>query len=178
MGRDTNNTGRATGKQKTHNIGQIDGPFVMFTRELLESPAWGVLTLVDRKIIDRLCIEHMAHAGNENGNLKCTYSDFEEFGIRRPSIAGSIRRLDELGLIRIIERGRKTRAGFKFPSIYRLTFIQGNIPATNEWKQIGDMKTAKQVAAKATVKTSRGSKRKTAVGSKLNGNKNKKPDTI
>jgi hypothetical protein len=124
----------------------------MLTRELLESSAWGVLTLVDRKVLDRLCIEHMAHAGTENGNLKCTFSNFEEHGIRRSSIAGSIRRLEALGLIRVVERGRITKAEFKFPSIYRLTFIQGNIPATNEWKQIRDMNTAKQVAAKASGK--------------------------
>ncbi|MCP4121512.1 MAG: hypothetical protein GY751_07130 [Bacteroidetes bacterium] len=168
MSRDTNNTGRSTGRQKVHNIGKIEGSFIMLTRELLESPAWRVLTLADRKILDRLCIEHMAHAGTENGNLKCTFTNFEEHGIRRSSIAGSIRRLEALGLIRVVERGGITRAEFKFPSIYRLTFIQGNIPATNEWKRIGNMTTARQVTAKANENYTHRRKQKTSVRNKLN----------
>ena len=159
-----------------HGVKNVE-PLARSMAQLLCSPenCWnpppgGVLTLVDRKIIDHLCIEHMAHAGTENGNLKCTYSDFEDHGIRRSSIACSIRRLEALGLIRVIERGGITRAEYKFPSIYQITFIQGNIPATNEWKQIGDRNTAKQVVAKTNGKTSRGSKRKTAVRSKLNFN--------
>jgi hypothetical protein len=159
MGRDTNRTGRRTGKLKPHKIGKIEGPYVMLTRELLESPAWGVLTLVDRRILDRLCIEHMAHAGTENGNLKCTFTNIEEYGIRRFSIARSIRRLEALGLIRVVERGGITRADFKFPSIYQLTFIQGNIPATNEWIQIGSIETAKQIVTKTNQINTRGRKK-------------------
>ena len=147
-----NNTGRSTNALKKHNQGKIEGPFITHTKELLASPAWGILTRVDRKILDRLEIEHMNHAGTENGNLTCTYSDFEAFGIRRPSIANSLLRLESLGLIEIVERGRITRSEFKHPSIYRLTYVLGNIPATNEWRLIKD-KAAAERKVKPTVKS-------------------------
>jgi len=44
-------------------------------------------------------------------------------------------------------------------------------------KRIGDMNTAKQVTAKANDKNMRGNKQGTAISCKLNGNKNKLPDT-
>lgn len=130
------NKGRSTDALKPHKAGKIKGPFVVLSRELLASPAWGVLTLSDHKVLYRLCMEHMAHAGTENGNLTCTYSNFETYGIRRATIAASIRRLEVLGFIEVTERGRISRAEYKFPARYRLTFVQGNIPATNEWQQV------------------------------------------
>ena len=33
-----------------------------------------------RLVVDRVMIEHMAHAGTENGNLVVTYADFVKFG--------------------------------------------------------------------------------------------------
>ena len=94
------------------------------------------MTLADRRVLDRLCIEHMAHAGSENGNLKCTYGDFEACGIRRKSIAPALRRLEALGLIETIEKGTIAKGEFRFPARYRLTFLAGNIPATHEWRRI------------------------------------------
>ena len=137
-----NNKGRSTGSLVKQKFCKLEGPFVQITRKILESPSWAALTLVDRKMLDRLLIEHMAHAGTENGNLKCTFSDFVRFGIRRASIADSIRRLEALGFIEIIERGKITKGEFKFPSIYRLTFVMGNIAATNEWNNVLSKATA------------------------------------
>jgi hypothetical protein len=144
-----NNTGRSTGRLKQHKQGRIDGQFVPYTREKLESPAWGALTLNDRKVIERLCIEHMAHAGTENGNLICTYSDFEEFGIRRKSIAEAIDRVEALGFIETMERGRLAKGEFRFPSRYRLTFVNGNLAPTNEWQRIKTWEEAEAIAKKA-----------------------------
>jgi hypothetical protein len=142
-------TGRSTDVLKQHRRGRIEGQFVPFTKEMLESPAWGALTLADRKVIDRLCIEHMAHAGKENANLVCTYTDFEIHGVRRASLGMSIRRLEALGFVAVVERGRIAKAEFKFPARYRLTFVQGNIPATNEWKQVATAEEATDRVAKA-----------------------------
>jgi hypothetical protein len=144
-----NNTGRSTDRMKPHRQSGIDGPFVPHTREMLVSPAWGALTLNDRKVIDRLCIEHMAHAGTENGNLKCTWVDFESYGIRRKSIAQAIRRVEALGFIETMERGRIAKGEFRFPALYRLTFVTGNLPATNEWQRIKTREEAKAIAKKA-----------------------------
>ena len=164
-----NATGRSTDQRKLHKIGKIDGSFIPLTWDMLESPAWKALTHVDRRILDRLGIEHLAHGGNENGNLKCTYSDFESYGVRRASIAGSIRRLEQLGFLEVVERGRITRAEFKFPAKYRLTYVMGNIPATHEWREIS------QSQADAIVARPKGGRKKSREQS---GPKSKNPGAV
>jgi hypothetical protein len=162
-----NSTGRSSDTLKGHRVNRLNGPFVPLTQELLASPVWGVLTLADRKVLDRLCLEHMAHGGQENGNLKCTYNDFVEYGVRRATIADAIRRLEVFGLIEIVQRGGITRAEFKHPTIYRLTFVQGNLAATDDWKRIPDIKTAKRLAQRVSSARGRDGIRK---------RKNKMPD--
>jgi hypothetical protein len=63
-----------------------DGPWVWLTREMIESEAWGPLSLAARRVIDRIMIEHMAHSRTENGNLVVTYRDLKKFGLRRSSL--------------------------------------------------------------------------------------------
>ena len=147
MGKETNNTGRTTGKFKNN---RVDDQFIPYTLEMLGSPAMAVLTGVDRRVLDRLCIEHMAHAGTENGNLKCTYDDFRKFGIRRAAVGDSIRRLSALGFIEIICSGRFNKAEFHHPSIYRLTFVLGNIAPTHDWKNVSDIAAAKAIVSRVS----------------------------
>jgi hypothetical protein len=71
----------------------IAGQFIAHRIEMLESAAWASLTFAARRILDRLEIEHANHGGKENGNLPCTYDDFERFGVRRASVAAGIRLL-------------------------------------------------------------------------------------
>jgi hypothetical protein len=115
-------------------------PWVWITLEMMASAAFAGLNLAARRIHDRLLIEHMSHAGKENGKLVVTYSDFVHFGLRRASIADGIRALEASGLIAIVERGRRTSADFKFPSRYRLTHLPSadGTPATNEWRRLGE----------------------------------------
>jgi hypothetical protein len=160
-------TGRSTDQLKGHRVNRLEGPFVPLTQKLLASPVWGVLTLADHKVLYRMCLEHMAHGGRENGRLFCTYNDFVKYGVRRAAIPDAIRRLEAFGLIEVVQRGRITRAGFKHPAIYRLTFVQGNIAATDEWKRVSDVETARRLAEKVS------SARSCDTGRKR---KNKKPD--
>lgn len=129
-------TGRSSGRLKPHRASAIEGPWVPCTREMLESPAWRALSLADRITLDRLCIEHMSHAGTENGRLKCTYGDFEAFGIRRKSIAHALRRLEALGFIETMQRGKISRGEFRVPALYRITFVSGNAAPTHEWRRL------------------------------------------
>ena len=69
----------------------IDGQFAYHTIEMIKSPAWSVLSLSARRVLDRLEIEHAHHGGNDNGRLPVTYDDFECYGIHRHSIAAAIR---------------------------------------------------------------------------------------
>jgi len=58
-----------------------DQPWVWLSREMLESEALRSLSLAARRVVDRVILEQMAHAGKENGNLIVTYDDFVRFGI-------------------------------------------------------------------------------------------------
>lgn len=149
------NTGRSGTQIAKHKTGRLESPFVPRTKTMLSSPAWRMLNLADRRVLNRLEIEHMAHAGTENGKLKCTYNDFEKYGVRRKSIAGSIARLEALGFIEVMQRGRKAAGGYHYPSQYRLTHVQGNIPATNEWETVKDKDDADRRIKAAKMKLDR-----------------------
>jgi len=102
----------------------IQGQFIAHRLDMLESESWASLSLVARRILDRLEIEHAHHGGRENGKLPCTFDDFEAFGIRRKSIAPGIAELVEAGFLEITERGKGGRVGtFRRPSLYRLTYL-------------------------------------------------------
>ena len=89
------------------------------TQEMLESSAWRAMSFAARKIIDRLIVEHLAHAGTENGNLISTYSDFEKFEIRAAGVLPrAIVAAETLGFIDVIKRGGSAYADLRFPSIY------------------------------------------------------------
>jgi hypothetical protein len=60
----------------------IKGSFVVHRREMRSSLAWLALPWAARRFIDRLELEHMGHAGTENGNLVCTYDNLAEMGAR------------------------------------------------------------------------------------------------
>ena len=120
--------------------------FVMHTLSMRTSPAWAVLSDVAHRVLDRLEVEHLQHGACENGNLICTYADFEKAGIRRQSVNKALFALEALGFIEIIERGRRAATGFNVTSRYRLTYLSNNLrrnvrdpnPPTNDWARIKD----------------------------------------
>ena len=128
-------TGRSSGKLTGRDAKLMrppEGePFVWLTRELVESDAWQARSRQCARLIDFLLIEHMNHAGTENGNLMATYKQLVRFGFSRRKIGDAIEEAEKLGLIRC-QRGWKRR-----PSTYRLTFYpdRDRSPPTNEWKK-------------------------------------------
>ena len=68
---------------------------------MIKSPAWSVLSLSARRVLDRIEIEHADHGGYDNGRLPVTYDDFEHYGIHRHSIAAAIRETVALGFAEI-----------------------------------------------------------------------------
>jgi hypothetical protein len=132
----TDAMGRPTGKLRTRN--KLKEPFVPHVRSMLESPAWAVLSITARRILDRLELEHMAHAGKENGKLVCTYDDFVKYGAGRKYIAPAILELRSLGFIEVTQWGRQAVGDGRLPSKYRLTYVQTVEPyyqATNNWRR-------------------------------------------
>jgi hypothetical protein len=110
-------------------------PWVWLTRELIESEAWRSLSRAARLVIDRVILEHMAHAGTENGNLIVTYDDFEKFGIRRGTLKDAISQAAERGLIVVTEKGRASSGPHRWPSKYALGWLpmKDGSAACNRW---------------------------------------------
>jgi hypothetical protein len=110
--------------------------FVWFTREMLESDAWCSLRLPARRVIDRLCIEHMAHGGTENGQLVVTYRDFRRFGLHGGQIGPGIKQAVATGFVIITEKGKPSTGADRWPTKYALGWLplKDGSAAPNRWK--------------------------------------------
>ncbi len=109
-------------------------PWVWRTRETTESDAWRCRSINLARLIDFLELEHMNHAGTENGDLIATHNQLVKWGIGKRYVTAAIDEGIYLGLIRVRRGGRW--AGKNDASRYRLTYYAdkyGN-PATNDWK--------------------------------------------
>src|ERR1700722_10930144 len=105
---------------------------------MLESPAYRVLSLAARRVLDRVEIEFAHHAGKDNGCLPITYDDFEKHGIHRHAICPAIRESVALGFLQVTEAGRAGNAEFRRPNLFRLTYrhaksVMGD--GTHEWRR-------------------------------------------
>jgi hypothetical protein len=119
------------------------------------SPAYCVLSLSARRILDRLEIELADHGGVDNGRLPITFEDFEDFGISHKSVAPAIREVVALGIARITERGRPSESDFgRHPNKFGLTYLSVRRGArwhepTDEWKEIKTLEEAERIAKEA-----------------------------
>ena len=94
------------------------------------------LSLAAHRVLLRLEIEHCHEGGRENGNLVCTYDQFERFGIRRASVADAIKQLVTVGLVEVTHQGRGGNREYRDPSRYRLTYLQTQAAnPTDEWRR-------------------------------------------
>ena len=80
-------------------------PWLWQLPRLMESFAWRCMTGADHKVLDRLMIEHSAHAGLCNGALSAPTTTSRSTAFAAASIRESINRLCALGLI------KRTRVG-------------------------------------------------------------------
>jgi hypothetical protein len=127
----------------------ISGQFSPRLIEMLESPAYRVLSLSAHRIISRVEIELGHHGGKDNGKLPITYDDFQAYGIDRHAIAPAIREAEALGFIEVTVRGRAGNAEFRTPNLFRLTYRYAKgLPGdgTHEWRKIADLEQAALVA--------------------------------
>ena len=161
-------TGRSSGKRtgragKAHRPPKNE-PWVWLTRELLASVAWRARSANTARLIDFLLVEHMNHAGTENGNLKATHEQLRAYGLSGNSIRDAVEEAEFLGLLQF-ERGGRW-ANTNQPSTYRLTFLpdREHNPPTDEWKRRTDDKIREW---KAERKTRRSGRRKRKAALKL-----------
>jgi hypothetical protein len=83
-------------------------------------------------------IEHMSHAGTDNGRLPVTYDDFEAYGIRRSSIGQAITIAIKLGWIDLVVPGVRGSGIARRPHQFGLTWLPRAdfTSATNRWKGV------------------------------------------
>ena len=122
---------------------RIAGQFTALLTEMLESPAWCVLSLSARRVLDRVAIELRHHGGHEGDGLCVTYSDFEEYGMDRHAIAPAIREVVALGFLRITREGRAGNCEFRRSTLYKSTYLNTvDGEPTHDWRQITSLKQA------------------------------------
>jgi hypothetical protein len=120
-------------------LNKISGQFSARLIEMLESPAYRVLSLAAHRVISRIEVELAHHGGKDNGRLPVTFDDFEEYGIDRHSIGPAINEAEAMGVIRVTERGRHGKANRRSPNYFRLTYRPAKgLPGdgTHEWRKI------------------------------------------
>jgi hypothetical protein len=148
--------------KKRLNTPPANQPWGWFSFELLESGAMRSLSINARRVLDRIRIEHMSHAGLENGRLKVTWNDFVKFGISRRFITAAQTEVIAVGIVAIERPGRRAHGEDKgAPTEYRLTYLPvaepGDFrPPTNEWKQFGTNVKAATNAIKAHIRRQSG----------------------
>ena len=128
---------RPVGKRRKHNGPPKEG-WIWMTRDMINSPAYRSLSGNAIKVIFRVLEEHMAHGGQENGDLIVTHAQFADYGIRLASVAQAIREAEYMGFI-AVDRGIAYKGGHE-PNVYRLTWIGDfrDAPPTNNWKGISE----------------------------------------
>ena len=90
--------------------------------DMLRSPAWRVLSLSARRVLDRLEIELADHGGVDNGKLPVTYEDFMRYGIDRHAVAPAIREAWRWASSRSQRPAVPAMPSFAEPNLFRLTY--------------------------------------------------------
>jgi hypothetical protein len=138
------------GGARKNKITRIAGQFAPRTIDMLESPAFRVLSLSGRRVLDRLEIEIAHHGGKDNGSLPVTFDDFQRYGIHRQAISAAIRECVALGFVEVTERGKAGNREFRSPNLFRLTYRPTEYAAsTDEWRSVVDEHQAIELAGKA-----------------------------
>jgi hypothetical protein len=127
---------------------RISGQFAPRLIEMLESPAYRVLSRSGHMVLARIEIELAHHGGDDNGRLPVTTENFVEYGMHRTSVAPAIREAEALGFIRITERGHGGNAEYRSPNRFFLTYAYTDkrSPPTHEWRRIKTRQEANQIA--------------------------------
>jgi hypothetical protein len=130
----------------------ISGQFSARLIEMLESPAYRVLSRSAHMVISRIEVELAHHGGNDNDRLIVTTEDFIAYGMDGGCVAPALREAEALGFIRY-KRGRGGNAEHRTPSMFGTTFSQHRNsrrnPPTDDWRRIKTVEEAEQIARDA-----------------------------
>ena len=126
-------------------------PFVQIFRSVNHSYAWRAASRSCQQVIYRVLEEHMAHAGQDNGNLPVTTDNFVKWGIDDESVAAAQREAVALGLLYLSRRGRGGNAEHRAEHRWGIPFLKdakGKYGGM-EWKRFSSLAEAKRVAKEA-----------------------------
>ena len=153
----------SAGSPKRRN--RIAGQFSARLIDLMESPAYRVLSQAAHKALSRIEIELAHHGGNDNGKLPVTFDDFADYGVHRSAIGPALAELEALGFIVITEHGKMARAAeYRRPNRFLLATrpAEGDREPTDGWRRFKTLEEAQAVADAARKK-----------GAKLPGSRSK-----
>jgi hypothetical protein len=138
---------RAGNPMRRSWLDDTDGGWIAHRLVLLVSPAWQARPKPLAGILERLEIEHMRHAGLENGNLIVSYDQFVAFGVSRKIIRAAEVCGRALGLIEAVH-SEESIGGVRAPNRYRLTYVpeKGKRAPTDEWQGVTAERAAQVVA--------------------------------
>jgi hypothetical protein len=132
----------------------IEGTFAPRLIEMMDSPAYRVMSLSCHRFISRLEIEfERTHHRNpfKNGEIVCTTDQFAEYGINRNQIAPARREAIALGFVRVTRPGSAGNSEYRQPAQYLLTYraAGSNAIVENGWSRIKTLEEAEAVAKAA-----------------------------
>lgn len=132
-------TRRALNPMRQSYLDDAKGGWIPVRQEMLISAAYRCLPVPVARILDRIEIEHMEHAGKENGELIVTYDQFVDFGVSRRSIKPALAAAHGLGFLDI-RQSEEWNGDVRQPNRYRLTYVpeKGRRAPTDEWKGVSD----------------------------------------
>src|SRR5262245_37994001 len=131
----------------------IAGQYSAHLREMLESPAWRVMSLSGHRFLARVEIELCSHGGCDNGNLQIPKEDFVDYGIHPRMVPPAAREVEALGLL-YWKRGQGGNAAEWKTNQFGLTYVNiisgnGAREPKHEWRRIKTIEEAEAIAKKA-----------------------------
>ncbi len=123
--------------------------YFRFPRQLLNSPAWSMLNINERRAFDRIMEEHQSKSGFVKDGLVVTYRDLLKAGIHPKHVKGTMLVLTNLGIIKCT-RDMGGSANGRTPKMYAPTFLPrdptaGDVP-TNDYLEIKTVEEAHRIA--------------------------------
>jgi hypothetical protein len=122
---------------------KIGEPWTARRHSMKLSPAYRVLPLYARRVLDAIEIEHEKHAGKDNGRLIVPYRTLEEYCCKANNriLAQAIRELEALGFITVIHGHAKGTE--HAPNKFSLTYVPGHDGSQpDNWKEIATFEDA------------------------------------
>jgi hypothetical protein len=122
--------------------------YFRFPRQLLNSPAWSVLNIHERRAFDRIMEEHQSKSGFMNDGLVVTKADLVKWGIHPRHIASGLCVLAALGIIKCTRSMGGSKSG-RTPNMYLPTFLPSTPKlndATHDYLEIKTLEEAHRIA--------------------------------